>query len=87
MATTSQLGRPVGATGKVTRQGISEATMRCVARTGNSRATIREIARTAQMTRGSLYFPNKSDPITAAFVDMAEVVLPRLTGQQIAATA
>ncbi|TDC88535.1 TetR/AcrR family transcriptional regulator [Actinomadura sp. 7K507] len=54
--------------------------MRCVAEVGYSRATIREIARVAQMTSGSLYhyFPNKSDLIKAAFVELAEISVPRL---------
>lgn len=81
MSTTpSLLGRPVGAKGEETRQRIIAATMRCVAETGYSRATIREIARVSQITSGSLYhyFPNKSELIKAAFLELAEFSVPRL---------
>ena len=78
--TRAQLGRPVGASGEVTRQRIIVATMRCVARAGYSRATIREIARTAKVTSASLYnyFPNKSELIKAAIAARTDVALPRL---------
>jgi AcrR family transcriptional regulator len=78
--TRAQLGRPVGASGEVTRQRIIVATMRCVARAGYSRATIREIACTAKVTSASLYnyFPNKSELIKAAIAARTDVALPRL---------
>lgn len=78
--TTTQLGRPVGASGEQTRQRIIAATMRCVAEVGYSRATIREIARTANVTSASLYnyFPNKSELIKAAIATRAEIAVPRL---------
>ena len=78
--TTSQLGRPVGASGEQTRERIIAATMRCVADVGYSRATIRQIARTAAMTSGSLYnyFPNKSALLEAAIAARGEIALPRL---------
>lgn len=82
MATSpSTLGRPVGAKGEETRRRIIVATMRCVAEVGYSRATIREIARMAQMTSGSLYhyFPNKSELVKAAFLELAESSVPRLS--------
>ena len=54
--------------------------MRCVAEVGYSQATIREIARLADVTSASLYhyFPAKADLITAAFAEMADVVMTRL---------
>lgn len=54
--------------------------MRCVAEVGYSRATIREIARAANMTSGSLYhyFPNKAELVKAAFLELAETMVPRL---------
>nr|WP_068165892.1 helix-turn-helix domain-containing protein [Rhodococcus phenolicus] len=55
--------------------------MRSVAEVGYVRATIREIARTAGTTSGSLYhyFPNKSELVKAAFGEIADVAVPRLT--------
>lgn len=78
--TSSLLGRPVGARAEDTRRRIVAATMRCVAEVGYSRATIREIAREAQMTSGSLYhyFPNKSELVKAAFLELSERSVPRL---------
>ena len=77
----SPLGRPVGARSGDTRRRILAAAMRCVAEVGYSGATIREIARLAGITSGSLYhyFPNKAEIVKAAFTDMAEVSLPRLS--------
>jgi AcrR family transcriptional regulator len=79
-ATSSQLGRPVGANGEQTRARIITAAMRCVAEVGYSQATIREIARTAQMTSGSLYhyFPNKSELLKATVTEIEEIAFPRL---------
>jgi AcrR family transcriptional regulator len=56
--------------------------MRCVAEVGYSQATIREIAVAAEIRSSSLYhyFPTKADLITATFTELAETVLPRLTG-------
>lgn len=81
MPSSSQLGRPVGARSEETRRRILAATMRCVAEVGYSRATIREIARMAGITSGSLYhyFPNKAEIVKAAFTEIAEVSLPRLS--------
>ncbi|MGW0040426.1 TetR/AcrR family transcriptional regulator [Rhodococcus sp. NPDC003348] len=82
MSTTSlPLGRPVGSKGEETRERIIAAAMRCVAELGYSRATIREIARTAGITSGSLYhyFPNKSELVTATFLELAELSIPRFT--------
>jgi AcrR family transcriptional regulator len=75
------LGRPAGARGEETRRRIIAATMRCVAESGYARATIREIARAAGMTSGSLYhyFPNKLQLVKAAFLELAEVSVPRIT--------
>ncbi|WP_067900101.1 TetR/AcrR family transcriptional regulator [Nocardia vaccinii] len=75
------LGRPAGAKGEETRHRVIAATMRCVAEVGYSRATIREIARMAQMTSGSLYhyFPNKFELVKAAFLELADVAVPRLS--------
>ncbi|MEO3784771.1 TetR/AcrR family transcriptional regulator [Actinocorallia sp. B10E7] len=81
MSTTPPLlGRPVAAKGGETRKRVIEATMRCVAEMGYSRATIREIARVAEMTSGSLYhyFPNKSELVKAAFLELSGISLPRL---------
>lgn len=77
---TTQLGRPVGASGEETRQRIIAATMRCVAEVGYSRASIRQIARTANVTSASLYnyFPNKAELMKATIATRAEVALPRL---------
>ncbi|PND56480.1 TetR family transcriptional regulator [Mycobacterium sp. ENV421] len=79
-ATSSLLGRPVGANSEETRQRILEATMRCVAAVGYSRTTIREIARAANMTSGSLYhyFPNKAELVKATFDEVATIAVPRL---------
>jgi AcrR family transcriptional regulator len=79
-ATTSQLGRPVGADGEQTRRRIITAAMRCVAEVGYSQTTIREIARAADMTSGSLYhyFANKSDLLSATGEEIEQIVLPRL---------
>lgn len=76
----SQLGRPVGTKSEVTRRRILDAAMRCVGEVGYSRATIREIARYADITSGSLYhyFPNKAELVKAAFMEIAQVSLPRL---------
>ncbi len=54
--------------------------MRCVAEAGYARATIREIAGAAGMTSGSLYhyFPNKAELVRAAFLELAEVSVPRI---------
>ncbi|MCV7246625.1 TetR/AcrR family transcriptional regulator [Mycobacterium mantenii] len=80
MTTTTQLGRPVGASGEQTRHRIIAATMRCVAEMGYSRATIREIARSANVTSASLYnyFPNKTELINAAIAARTDIALPRL---------
>lgn len=79
-ASSSLLGRPVGANSEETRRRILDATMRCVAEVGYSRATIREIARRAQMTSGSLYhyFPNKAELVKATFDEVATIAVPRL---------
>lgn len=79
-APSPQLGRPVGASGEVTRERIIAAAMRSVAELGYSKATIREIARTAEMTSGSLYhyFSNKSDLLDATVTRIEEITLPRL---------
>ncbi|WP_059021788.1 TetR/AcrR family transcriptional regulator [Mycobacterium sp. M26] len=79
-ASSSLLGRPVGANSEETRKRILEATMRCIAQVGYSRATIREIAREAQMTSGSLYhyFPNKAELVKATFDEVATIAVPRL---------
>jgi AcrR family transcriptional regulator len=76
----SQLGRPVGASGEQTRRRILAAAMRCVAEVGYSQASIREIARAADMTSGSLYhyFPNKAELLRATGEEIEDVVLPRL---------
>jgi AcrR family transcriptional regulator len=76
----SQLGRPVGASGEQTRKRILAAAMRCVAESGYSQASIREIARAADMTSGSLYhyFPNKAELLRATGEEIEDVVLPRL---------
>ncbi|MCH9709163.1 MAG: TetR/AcrR family transcriptional regulator [Actinomycetia bacterium] len=78
--TTTQLGRPVGASGEATRTRIINAAMRCVAEMGYSKATIRSIARMAGMTSASLYnyFPNRSALMTAAIAARADIALPRL---------
>jgi AcrR family transcriptional regulator len=80
--TPSLLGRPPGASGDETRRRIIDATVRCVAEVGYSQATIREIARTARVTSGTLYhyFSNKTELINATFIEMADIVLPRLSG-------
>ncbi|MGO9511582.1 MAG: TetR/AcrR family transcriptional regulator [Mycobacterium sp.] len=79
-ASSSQLGRPVGASGEQTRRRIITAAMRCVAEGGYSQASIREIARAADMTSGSLYhyFPNKAELLRATGDEIEDVVLPRL---------
>jgi AcrR family transcriptional regulator len=76
----SQLGRPVGASGEHTRRRIITAAMRCVAEVGYTQASIREIARAADMTSGSLYhyFPTKADLLRATGEEIEDVVLPRL---------
>jgi len=78
--TTTQLGRPVGASGEQTRARIINAAMRCVAEKGYSKATIRSIARMAGMTSASLYnyFPNRSALMEAAVAARADIALPRL---------
>lgn len=78
--TTSQLGRPVGASGEQTRARIINAVMRCVAEKGYSKATIRSIASMAGMTSASLYnyFPNRSALMEAAIAARADIALPRL---------
>ncbi|MGX6511780.1 TetR/AcrR family transcriptional regulator [Rhodococcus sp. SJ-2] len=77
----SQLGRPVGTKSEQTRRRILDAAMRCVGEVGYSRATIREIARYADITSGSLYhyFPNKAELVKAAFLEIAQVSVPRLS--------
>ncbi|ORV81490.1 TetR family transcriptional regulator [Mycobacterium interjectum] len=79
-ATSSPLGRPVGASGAQTRARIIVAAMRCVAEVGYSRATIREIAKAAEMTSGSLYhyFPNKSALLAATAQHIDEIAAARL---------
>jgi AcrR family transcriptional regulator len=79
-ASSSQLGRPVGASGEQTRRRILTAAMRCVAEVGYSQASIREIARAADMTSGSLYhyFANKAELLRATGEEIEDVVLPRL---------
>ncbi|MED5812607.1 helix-turn-helix domain-containing protein [Mycolicibacterium sp. 050232] len=79
-ASSPQLGRPVGASGEVTRERITAAAMRCVAEVGYAKATIRAIARTAEMTSGSLYhyFSNKSDLLDATVTRIEEIAVPRL---------
>lgn len=76
----SQLGRPVGASGEQTRRRIIGAAMRCVAEVGYSKASIREIARAADMTSGSLYhyFPNKAELLKATGEEIEDIVRPRL---------
>lgn len=76
----SQLGRPVGTRSEETRRRILNAAMRRVGEVGYSRATIREIARYADITSGSLYhyFPNKAELVRAAFMEIAQVSVPRL---------
>jgi AcrR family transcriptional regulator len=78
--TTTQLGRPVGASGEQTRARIINAAMRCVAEKGYSKATIRSIACMAGMTSASLYnyFPNRSALMEAAIAARADIALPRL---------
>ncbi len=78
--TTTQLGRPVGASGEQTRARIINAALRCVAEKGYSKATIRSIARMAGMTSASLYnyFPNRSALMEAAVAARADIALPRL---------
>ncbi|MCH9733209.1 MAG: TetR/AcrR family transcriptional regulator [Actinomycetia bacterium] len=78
--TTTQLGRPVGASGEQTRARIINAVMRCVAEMGYSKATIRSIASAAGMTSASLYnyFPNRSALMKAAIAARADIALPRL---------
>ncbi|MCH9668391.1 MAG: TetR/AcrR family transcriptional regulator [Actinomycetia bacterium] len=78
--TSTQLGRPVGASGQQTRIRIINAAMRTVAETGYSKATIRSIARTADVTSASLYnyFPNRSALMKAAIAARADIALPRL---------
>ncbi|MCH9728608.1 MAG: TetR/AcrR family transcriptional regulator [Actinomycetia bacterium] len=80
--TTTQLGRPVGASGEQTRARIINAAMRCVAEKGYSKATIRSIAGMAGMTSASLYnyFPNRSALMEAAVAARADIALPRLHG-------
>jgi AcrR family transcriptional regulator len=55
--------------------------MRTVAEVGYSRATIRAIAGAAEMTSGSLYhyFPNKAELVTAAFHELADVSVQRMS--------
>lgn len=81
MATNAPPGRPVGAHREETRRRIIATTMRRVAEVGYARATIRDIAGEAGMTSANLYhyFPNKSELVKAAFAELADVVLPRLT--------
>ncbi len=78
--TTTQLGRPVGASGEQTRARIINAAMRCVAEKGYSKATIRSIAGMAGMTSASLYnyFPNRAALMEAAVAARADIALPRL---------
>lgn len=80
-SSSSQLGRPIGARSEQTRRRILAAAMCCVAEMGYSRATIREIARLSGITSGSLYhyFPNKAEIVKAAFTEIADVSLPRLS--------
>ena len=80
MTASSPLGRPVGASGEVTRTRIINAAMRCVAEMGYSQATIRGIARTAGITSGSLYhyFPNKSELLAATATAIDDIAFPRL---------
>ncbi|MGA9678343.1 MAG: TetR/AcrR family transcriptional regulator [Mycobacterium sp.] len=80
MTATSQLGRPVGASGEETRRRIIAAAMRCVAEKGYSQAGIRDIAHAAQITSGSLYhyFPNKAELLKATVKDIEDTALPRL---------
>ena len=77
---TTQLGRPVGASGDETRQRIITATMRCVAEVGYSGASIRQIARAANVTSASLYnyFPTKSELIKATIEARSDYAIPRL---------
>jgi AcrR family transcriptional regulator len=60
---------------------IVSATMRTVAEVGYSRATIRAIAGAADMTSGSLYhyFPNKAELVKAAFFELADVSVQRMS--------
>ncbi len=78
--TSTQLGRPVGASGEQTRLRIINAAMRTVAEMGYSKATIRSIAHTADVTSASLYnyFPNRSALMKAAIAARADIALPRL---------